>query len=181
MPPSPKIKDDFLDAIVIRPFKDQDLEALTDIQKSSWENFYEGILPVEAIQGMVTSGLQEKWKQRMQYPMPPLDLAVLDDSIIGSICYGPSLAQDITKNTQLYSLFVHPDYWGRGVVGKALLDHVKKWCHTRGCHAIEGWLSPKNDFVHSFMTQEGFRQTDQKRIVMHGGVPLEEVLYVLPL
>lgn len=179
MSSQPDIKSSELDNMIIRPFRDSDVDTLIEIQKSTWQNFYAGILPEKAVDSLVNSGLKEKWEQRMHYPMPPLHIADLDGTLIGSVCYGPSLACDLTKNTQLYSLYVHPDYWGRGIVGNALIEHVKDWCKGKDTQAIEGWVSPENEFVDSFLKEKGFRRTNQKRIVMHGGVPLEEVLYVL--
>lgn len=117
-----------IDALVLRTERPEDVHAVTLAHIAAWRSGYAGILPDDTLAeaAQPTASYVERWAQRRRRqlasadPAPETLVAEADSVVIGHITYGQGSANPVTAIGQLWSCYVHPDYWGTGVADALL-------------------------------------------------------------
>src|SRR5262245_8315944 len=103
-----------------------DAESLAAVQCASWSAGYADILPLEVLTKMNARRVQQWTDFLTATPNERKSLVCeLDGQIAGLGFFGPSRDEDDDKQSvaELYSLYIHPDFWRRGC-GRALCGAV---------------------------------------------------------
>jgi len=110
-------------SVVVRPGRQDDVDAIVTIGVRSWVEGYRGVVPPGLVPD--AAGLRVRIRERIAEEVPSIAVGVLDGEVRGWITFGPSRDADAGRSVgEIWALNVHPDAWrrgiGRGLVGYAL-------------------------------------------------------------
>ncbi|MET8994095.1 GNAT family N-acetyltransferase [Amycolatopsis sp. NPDC004169] len=154
---------------MIRPATVADADAIGEVHVRSWQAAYEGLIPADFLARLSASSRAAAWARRIGDGGPVL-VVEEEGVVVGFAAFGPS---------QLYALYLLPEFWGRGL-GRALHDRVV--AEMSGDSAIL-WVLATNERAKAFYVRQGWVDDDarQTETIDDGRVTLEEMRYRRPL
>ncbi|WP_197046578.1 GNAT family N-acetyltransferase [Oceanobacillus salinisoli] len=101
---------------IIRLMTKKDISQVQHVAKTSWNNTYEGIIPLEIQNEFLKNAYSSKnMKRRLKYTT--VFVAEVDGKIVGFANYSP-VSRD--GSTILGAIYIYPEYQGKGI-GSAFL------------------------------------------------------------
>lgn len=157
----------------IRPVQPQDdRAAISRIYEESWKHAYRGIVPQAYLDRIPTGG----WCNSIDTP-DRHSLVLLDDvQIVGTASYSASRWHDWSGYGEIISIYILPDYCGKGH-GKQLLSTAVDHLAKLGFHDILLWVLEGNDTARRFYERFGFQPSGAYLDDEIGGKPLREIQY----
>lgn len=151
---------------MIRPATVADAEAIGEVHVRSWQAAYEGLIPAGFLARLSASSRAAAWARRIGDGSGQVLVAEEDGVVAGFAAFGPS---------QLYALYLLPEFWGRGL-GRALHDRVV--AEMPGESAVL-WVLATNERAKAFYVRQGWVDDDarQTETIDGGRVTLEEMRY----
>lgn len=157
----------------IRPLRETDSRPeISRIYEESWKFAYRGILPQAYLDG-IPAGLwtanldqEERWSLVLEEDGKP----------IGTSSVGSSRWPDYPGFGEVVSLYLLPEYMGRGY-GGPLLEAAVEALGERGFRDVLLWVLEDNRRARHFYEKHGFRPAGDVMEQEIGGKPLREVLY----
>lgn len=157
-----------------------DALAIATVNVASWRVAYRDLLPADVLAGLSVPERERWWAGLLA--KPPERTAVLlatdGDAVIGFASVGPSLDVDAPADTgTLYTLYLDPDHWGRGVGARLHAAAVRRLLGL-GYTSATLWVLDGNERATGFYRRQGW-SPDGHRQVDSGpsGVRLDEVRY----
>lgn len=158
----------------IRPLRKTDSRLeVSRIYEESWKAAYQGVVPQAYLDG-IPAGLwaanldqEERWS------------LVLEESgqLIGTSSVGPSRWRDYPDFGEVVSLYLLPEYMGRGY-GGPLLEAAVKALAGQGFRDVLLWVLEDNRRARRFYEKHEFRPAGDVMEQEIGGKRLREVLYL---
>ena len=149
-----------MDAIypVIRTAKPADVFDLADLEVRSWRASYGTIFPESELRKMSVERRAISWAQTIEHPgYKSVSLvAETDDGLAGFLQCGPARGRNNDGNGEIYSIYVDPERWGRGV-GTALMDVSFDFLAPRFDKAVL-WVVRENQKARAFYEARGFHE-----------------------
>lgn len=163
------------DDLTIRPATAADAPAIARIHVASWREAYAGIVPTAYLAGLDVDAREQWWVELLDRPAGRTLVAVLDQRTVGFAHLGPASDEDAEPgDLQLYSIYLDPETWGRGVARdllRAVLDDVPEGA------AVTLWVLADNERARRFYRRHAFEPDGVEKIDEIGGAPLTEVRY----
>ena len=122
---------------------------------------------------MVTPG---DWEQLVADHLPPNVLLVAVNEMQGVVGYTAVHPQD----GELFLLFVHPAYAGRGI-GRALLRAAHGALRATGCREAFLFVHEQNERALAVYSAAGYRPDGADRVSEFRGTPIRELRLVKQL
>ena len=147
-----------------------DVPELARVHTESSEAAYEGIAPPDP------DGLTRRmrnWRAVIEKPDFEGFLAEDDGVAVGVLSVGASEHEEGAG--ELYAIYVHPDYWGRGA-GQLLIDQAHAFLAARFDEAILTVLVA-NPRARRFYERNRWTLYDERTELHFGGVPIEVAKY----
>ncbi|MEP3431462.1 MAG: GNAT family N-acetyltransferase [Roseibium sp.] len=113
-----------IDLIDLRAAKTADCEALADIHSEAWLGAYRGVLPGVDLQKMVSRRGESWWRGALARGVN-IKILGISDVPAGYATYGPCRLTDTNMDSEIYELYLKPEYQGLGF-GRALFYSVKE-------------------------------------------------------
>ena len=157
----------------IRPLRNTDDRfAVSRIYEESWKFAYKGMVP-QAYLDSIPAG---RWAGSLD--RAGWDTLVMAEGkrLIGTSSVSPSRWPDWPGYGEVVSLYLLPEYMGRGL-GKALLSAAAERLKERGFRDILLWVLEENRRARDFYEKAGFFSAGNFMEDEIGGKPLREVLY----
>ena len=157
----------------IRPLRETDSRLeISRIYEESWKTAYRGIVPQAYLDGIPAG----RWAEALD--RPGWDTLVLTEGerLIGTSSVCASRWPDWPGYGEVVSLYLLPEYMGRGL-GKALLLAAVERLKERGFRDILLWVLEENRRARDFYEKAGFFSAGNFMEDEIGGRPLREVLY----
>lgn len=156
-----------------------DAEALAEIEVTSWQQAYVGILPGDFLSQLSRGKCFARWLRRLMNPKPGSEriwVVELGGELVGYAQSERCRDRGASPATaELTTLYLAPKAWGLGV-GRALLDMVILDAEHRGAREIMLWVLEANTRARRFYKKAGF--TPDARKVEHGyGAKLPQIRY----
>ena len=150
-----------------------DLFKLSAVYEQSWKCAYKGIVPQDYLDSIPAG----RWASGIYKPEP--NNLVMTDSgkIIGTSCYCRSRWERFSDFGEVVSLYLLPEYTGRGY-GRQLLERAVTELNALGYEQILLWVLEENLNARGFYEKLGFAQTDERMYFDIGGKKLCEIMYV---
>lgn len=158
----------------IRPLRKTDSRLeVSRIYEESWKFAYQGVVPQAYLDG-IPAGLwaanldqEERWS------------LVLEESgqLIGTSSVGPSRWRDYPDFGEVVSLYLLPEYMGRGY-GGPLLEAAVKALAGQGFRDVLLWVLEDNRRARRFYEKHEFRPAGDVMEQEIGGKRLREILYL---
>lgn len=136
-----------------------DTRPLVLAHKRAWQKAYRGLVADHLLTDDDLEERIEVWQSRLASNTDRI--YVHEDSkgeVTGFLAIGPARKDDEVGFGEIWAIYLHPDYWGRGY-GGALLKFGLEELHERGFNVIVLWVLTNNDQARGFYERFGF-QTD---------------------
>lgn len=155
---------------------DDDRLKLSGIYEMSWRWAYRGIVP-QALLDTLPVG---RWQSF--FDTPGVYTLVAEDSGVyaGTASVGPSRFSEYEGSGEVISLYLLPEYTGRGI-GRALLEAALGELETMGFDEVFLWVLEGNARARAFYERVGFIHSGEILEDEIGGRPLRELRYVKSL
>lgn len=135
---------------------EDDRFALSRIYEKSWRRAYKDILP----RSFLDSIPEGFWASRIDCPGRKTVLALTGGKPVGICSFGESRAAESPPWSEIYSIYVLPEYTGRGY-GKALLNFALSELKKSDCAGIFLWVFAENTSARSFYEKHNFLSTGE--------------------
>jgi len=157
--------------MIIRDYQNSDLPALAHLHSASKYAAEKGIIFDDDLALFTPDYYQDKWQEWSQWEDSTIHVAVNDDqTMIGFCCFGrvktrPDFDKGVVPRFggEVYSLYIHPDYFGRGV-GKALFIDACHHLIDQKITSLLLWTMKKNKRACGFYDAMGGERVGKKRI-----------------
>lgn len=138
----------------------------------SWQSGYEGLLPQDYLDGL------EDWRWNSKFTGLPGSFVITDgDKIVGHSCARPSADEAMSGWGEVWTLYVLPEYWGKGY-GRALLQNSVDWLREQGFERVYLWALDTNIRARRFYEKQGFRENGDTISCEIGGVTVTDLRYI---
>lgn len=155
---------------LIRAMRHEDIKAVQQIAKISWEDTYEGIIPLE-IQDLFIERAYSDGMMMKRLEKTSVYVAINDDKIIG---FANFTRVDEDGDVELTAIYIHPDYQQLGYGKKLLatgLENIQK------AQQLFVYVETENRKGCSFYEQNGFTYLEDFNELFEGH-PLSTTKYV---
>ncbi|MBD66465.1 MAG: hypothetical protein CME62_14735 [Halobacteriovoraceae bacterium] len=164
--------------IEIRPMMKTDCEAVGSLHARAWLEAYRGIIHDEFLDSVSIEKRIENWQKDFEkYQHLTRLVAVLENKVVGFVV-GDKEREEIPEiESELWSLYVDPDYYRRGVGEKlyyALVEEFQK----QNFKNMNVWVLPANTRAVSFYQKMGGELTSFKKTVTVGEQKLPHISYL---
>ncbi|HEV2563026.1 MAG TPA: GNAT family N-acetyltransferase [Rhizomicrobium sp.] len=131
--------------IAVRAARPDDAAAVARVYIDSWHDTYPAVLPMQMLCAMTPKGQTARWQAaiRARGRETVLVAECEKHGIIGMTSIGPARDGDMGFDGEVYTLYVHPSFFGRGV-GSLLLDAAFANLRQRGFSSCVIWAHARN-------------------------------------
>ena len=170
------------EAVVIRPARPSDSEALIDVHIASWKVAYRGQLPDEFLDRLDESRARRlaTWPRIFASDRERVFVAERGGTILRFAHVGPARAPAAPGLGELYAIYLHPSAWGEGV-GRALLLKGEETLRALGYRTVVLWVLDTNRRARRFYEAGGWSADGETKVEHRGAVTLNEVRYAKEL
>ena len=163
-----------MDNPVIRKLNPNDSrEEISNIYEQSWKCVYKGIIPQEYLDNIPKGQWCGAFDNSDRYTLVMLE----GNKIIGTSSYCRSRWDDYKNWGEIISIYLLPEYMGKGY-GEHLLEMAVKELKTIGFKTIFLWVLEDNQRARHFYEKCGFKNRGAYRDDVIGGKQLRELQYV---
>ncbi|MBM3688251.1 MAG: GNAT family N-acetyltransferase [Actinobacteria bacterium] len=142
--------------MIIRHATVCDVDAIAAVHVASWDAAKEGLdLPTRR----TIEVRRERWAAYLAAGEGTLQVADVA-WILGFIAYGPSRDADRRGEAEIYTLYVAPEAWGKGV-GSALMEGVSRDT------TVSLWVAERNVRAQAFYARHGFTPDGSREGGLH--------------
>lgn len=167
--------------MILRQAAPGDEQAVSQVHVRSWQAAYRGLLADSYLDALDPADRAARYTFSEPGPdQPHTTLAVEDDHICGFATIGPCRDSDKPAAGELYAIYVHPDWWRRGV-GRTLIHAARHQLTDRGFAAGVLWVLAGNERAFRFYQADGWRPDGRRRLADVHGITVEEARYVRSL
>jgi ribosomal protein S18 acetylase RimI-like enzyme len=165
--------------IHMRRARRADARAIAEVHVDTWRHAYRDLLPIEFLNALSAEARERYWASELA--VTPGDrtpwLADSAGQVAGFASVGPSRDADAQVGTgELYTLYVMPEMWDRGV-GADLLRRAEHDLIDHDYAEATLWVLADNARARRFYERAGWRTDGAERIECIGEVRLREVRY----
>jgi GNAT superfamily N-acetyltransferase len=159
---------------VIRQAHPEDSEAIALVHVRGWQAAYRDVFPGEALAGLSVGQRAQMW--RGQIASGGAVIVAEENGVVqGFAAVGPSQDEDSEGLGELYTIYVEPSRWGRGI-GRELCGAAEDALRGGGFREAILWVLDDNPRARRFYEARGWRQ-DGMRTVERLGVEVPELRY----
>jgi GNAT superfamily N-acetyltransferase len=159
---------------VIRQAHPEDSEAIALVHVRGWQAAYRDVFPGEALAGLSVEQRAQMW--RGQIASGGAVIVAEENGVVqGFAAVGPSQDEDSEGLGELYTIYVEPSRWGRGI-GRELCGAAEDALRGGGFREAILWVLDDNPRARRFYEARGWRQ-DGMRTVERLGVEVPELRY----
>lgn len=151
--------------LVTRLAVPDDAVATATLWAAAWRAAYVDLLPATLLADLdvakATTRHRERFKAQASTPALAAKQWVVEaeGAVVGLAGAGPGRDEDFVPLTELYSLNVHPDFWGTGA-GHALHSRVLSELSDRGQDESYLWVLAGNARAQAFYERAGWMATE---------------------
>jgi ribosomal protein S18 acetylase RimI-like enzyme len=162
----------------MRRARHADARAIAEVHVRTWQEAYRDLLPPQFLAELSIEARERYWQSEID--CTPGDrapwIADAGDEVVGFASVGPSRDADAGDRTgELYTLYVLPDCWERGVGGD-LLRRAEHDLADHGYAEASLWVLAGNERARRFYEKARWR-LDGARVEHIGELEMEEVRY----
>jgi predicted N-acetyltransferase YhbS len=132
-------------ALQIRQARHEDAAEIAQVYIDSWHDTYPGVLPDALLRSMTAKGQTARWQATIRAQGREIVLVAESGSygIIGMASLGPVRDGALGLDGEVYTLYVDPSFYGRGV-GRALLQGAFAALRRNGMSSCVIWAHARN-------------------------------------
>ena len=166
--------------VAIQPAATGDARGIARVHVDTWRTTYAGLVPDDYLVGMTLARQSLVWRRCLASQAERETTLVArapDCTVIGFGSCGPSRHGLPVVRAEVYTLYVAPDWQGRGI-GRRLLTEQFRWLVERGYGDAALWVLSANP-TRFFYEAMGGRRVAERREAFAGTL-LDETAYGWP-
>jgi ribosomal protein S18 acetylase RimI-like enzyme len=140
-------------ALIIRPARAGDAEAIADVHDVSWRDAYRGVIPGAELERMIARRGPLWWRTAI-IGRSGLLVAEFDKKIIGYATYGRNRVRSMPYSGEIFELYLRPEYQGLGF-GRDLFTAARRELGAHGYLSTVVWALADNEKALSFYRRLG--------------------------
>ena len=153
----------------IRTTTPRDLDAIVEVFLACWNISYEDLLPQSVRAEMSVEIAKNMWQGAVEpHPQRTTLVAEFQGAVVGVARIGIDPNDGVSGH--LFSLYVHPDFSGRGI-GRTLLIEAMTQLRTQGFSRRTLWVFRDNVHAQKLYTSIGFIPTNTEKIDPRWQIP----------
>src|SRR5262249_54097144 len=131
--------------VTVRRAKPDDAADVARVYIESWHDTYPGVIPTALLCSMTPKGQTARWRSAIQARSRETIFVAENPEygIVGMSSFGPSRDPDLGFDAEVYTLYVDPGFFGRGV-GRRLLAAAFHQLNENGYDSCIIWAHAKN-------------------------------------
>jgi ribosomal protein S18 acetylase RimI-like enzyme len=137
-----------------------DAQAIAQVQVSTWQHTYRGILPQAFLESLDVERSAESW-QAVIGDKRRTTLVVDAPGVVGFCTAGPSRGEHYGYRGEVEAIYILPAEQGRGH-GTALIRATMRWLAERELEPVLVWALEANAAAHGFYESLGARRLDTR-------------------
>ncbi len=159
-------------AVQIRQARQEDAAKIAQVYIDSWHDTYPGVLPTALLCAMTSKGQTARWLAtiRAQGRESVLVADSSDEGIVGMASLGPARDGSLGFDGEVYTLYVDPSYYGRGI-GRALLQNAFLTLRKQGMTSCLIWAHAHNYARYFYEAMGGRLVAERSAMLMGEKVP----------
>ena len=157
---------------IIREATSKDAASIAAIHVKSWRAAYAGILPAAFLDGLSEDEYTAFWEQELTGNASVNRVALEGRQIVGWASGGPNRDPDCEGHSEIYSIYVTPDAWSRGI-GRLLMRRMENDLSAMRWPLL--WVLEQNQRALRFYHKQGYQADGSTKTVPIGGVALKEI------
>lgn len=154
-----------------------DVKNISRIYALSWKTAYVGIVPKDFLDAID----DDRWVIKFRKDIGDGTLSALmvydGDTPVGCAAFGSSRDEKMRDWGEIVSIYLHPDYFGKGY-GEALLKETVAALKQQGYERIYLWVLRDNARARRFYEKHGFVSRGEESTLEIMGETLVDVRYV---
>lgn len=158
-----------------------DEDAVAAVHVLSWQHAYRGLMPDDYLDHLDPAARAARYTFGRGEPGRPYTTVAVDGGgICGFATTGPCRDADKADAGELFAIYVHPDWWSRGV-GRTLIGAARQ--HLVGQEYLEAvlWVLVGNGRAERFYLTDGWEPDGRRRLQEVQGIRVDEVRYIRSL
>lgn len=156
----------------IRRMKPSEAEDVARLYVRSWQAGYKGLLP----QYYLDLLSPEHWRDKFT-GLPGSFVLTEGGIIVGHSNARPAADEKMPGWGEVHTLYVLPEYWGRGY-GTAMLDYSVRWLDSCGFGQVYLWVLDTNTRARQLYEKFGFSATSEELRCRVGNVEVTDIRYI---
>lgn len=161
----------------------EDAPSIARVVVAAWRLAYADLLPKAFLDSLDPATIQARWQKNIATAAQQFRRVVTENGEVIGACSGGAIrsGDPSPKTAELYSINIHPDFWGQGV-GAALLRSAElAMLELRFSDAML-WVLSGNVRAQRFYLTAGWQPDGEQRSTSHlTGTPLHELRFRAPL
>ena len=150
---------------MIIELKEDRVNEIAEAQVCAWRKAFKGVLSEELLSSLVIENFAKNWqgiltqKERKNY----IWLNEANEGV-GFVSYGEPKSRNETADFEIYGIYVHPQYWGRGIGCELMNFAIESIAELNQSAKIILWTMNKNNLSKYFYYKFGFKENGKFRI-----------------
>lgn len=142
-------------SIEIRRARKSDAAGIATVHDAAWRYAYRGVLPGAELERMIARRGPDWWHKAISRRVSILVLDV-EEKIRGYVTFGASRARSLPFRSEIYELYIQPEYMGIGF-GSQLFRAAQSKLARAGQPGLVVWSLVENQTACSFYSRLGGR------------------------
>ena len=153
-----------------------DASSMARVHVAAWRIGYAGLLPDSTLAGLSQEVRERMWNESLlerQYAglLREIEVATVDAAVVGFVASGTAVPHDpVERAGEVYAIYVHPDWWSRGI-GGALLSSATQRLRHLGMETGRLWMVRGNSRAQEFYNRAGWSLDGKSRVAKMVGLP----------
>ena len=167
-------------AMAVRKASFQDVRELAELHITVWRAAYKGLMPQVILDSLSLQNRKTQWQNSLRHPDEQVYLYEKENQVLGFLSLGPQRDEDKDKQTttELYTLYVSPEAWGKGIGRDLWLSALT---HLNGYNEVSLWVLKGNRRAIRFYEKAGFEHDGHEKTERFGDHTVHELRYVRSL
>jgi GNAT superfamily N-acetyltransferase len=156
----------------IRLARHDDAAGIARVYIDAWHDAYPGLLPGKLLRAMTLKGQGARWRAAIAASAREAVLVAEAPrhGIVGMASVGVSRDRDLGFDAEVYTLYVDPNFYGRGI-GRALLKESFAQLRKKGLSSCIIWAHAKNHARFFYEAMGGRLAAERTTKMMGEAVP----------
>jgi GNAT superfamily N-acetyltransferase len=163
--------------MLLRPAEPNDAMLVAAVHVRSWQAGYRNLLPESYLDRLRPEQRAQRYDFRTTEPGRPATIVAVEDGVVcGFATTAPARDADIPDHGELCGLYVHPEWWGRGI-GAALAVAARARLSGLGFRNAVVWVLKGNARAERFYLNDGWSRDGTQRQAMVWELSVDEVRF----
>lgn len=161
---------------LIRPATPDDADGIAQVQVSSWQTTYVGIMPDEMLRDLSVEQRAAWWLRALSNPQPAqcAFVAEVDGQIVGFASGGAEIVEPQPNVGAVYTIYLLESHQRKGI-GRALMLPTVEHLYKQGFDTLLIWVATENPSRGFYEALGGQVHTTHSDV--YGGKEIPEVSY----